>query len=124
MVKVLVVDDEPAILRALRAGLAARGDEVLLATTGQEAIDVTALENPDVVVLDLGLPDIDGVDVCRRIREWSTVPIVVLSANTAPQDRAASAAAGADGHIGKPIKIEELISALDAAVPAQVAHAS
>src|SRR5204863_4604195 len=77
---VLVVDDEAAILRAVGAGLEARGYEVRRAATGQAAIDAVTLESPELVVLDLGLPDIDGVEVCRRIRAWSAVPIIVLSA--------------------------------------------
>lgn len=105
-----MVDDEPAILRALRAGLTARGYEVLLATTGQGAIDATALESPDVVVLDLGLPDIDGVDVCRRIREWSAVPIVVLSAEGSDARKVLALDEGADDYVTKPFSMAELLA--------------
>jgi two-component system KDP operon response regulator KdpE len=110
MARVLVVDDEPAILRALRAGLVARGHEVLLATTGQGAIDAAALEAPDVVVLDLGLADIDGVDVCRRIREWSTVPIVVLSAEGSDARKVLALDEGADDYVTKPFSMAELLA--------------
>ena len=110
MAKVLIVDDEPAILRTLRAGLTARGYEVLLATTGQGAIDATALESPDVVVLDLGLPDIDGVDVCRRIREWSAVPIVVLSAEGSDARKVLALDEGADDYVTKPFSMAELLA--------------
>ena len=80
MAKVLVVDDDPALLKAMRIGLTARGDEVVMAHTGAEAVSQVALAGPDLVILDLGLPDLDGIEVCRRIREFSGVPIVVLSA--------------------------------------------
>jgi two-component system KDP operon response regulator KdpE len=110
MARVLVVDDEPAILRALRAGLVARGHEVLLATTGQGAIDAAALEAPDVVVLDLGLADIDGVDVCRRIREWSAVPIVVLSAEGSDARKVLALDEGADDYVTKPFSMAELLA--------------
>src|SRR5439155_13852438 len=84
--RVLVVDDEPALLRAVGAALKARSYEVATGGTGQAAIDAIALAPPDVVVLDLGLPDLDGIEVCRRVREWSDVPIVVLSAEV-PEER-------------------------------------
>jgi two-component system KDP operon response regulator KdpE len=79
--KILVVDDEVALLRALSTGLRARGYELSTAQTGVEGLSKIALEDPDVVVLDLGLPDIDGVEVCRRLRQWTEVPVVVLSAH-------------------------------------------
>lgn len=107
---VLVVDDEPAILRALRAGLEARGYRVRTAATGQEAIDLTALEGPDLVVLDLGLPDVDGVDVCRRIRGWSEVPIVVLSADGSDSRKVVALDEGADDYVTKPFSMPELLA--------------
>jgi len=107
---VLVVDDEPAILRAVRAGLEARGYRVRTATDGQGAIDTVALEAPDVVVLDLGLPDLDGVDVCRRIREWSNVPIVVLSADGSDQRKVVALDEGADDYVTKPFSMAELLA--------------
>lgn len=110
MSKVLVVDDEPAILRALRAGLEARGYTVLLATTGQQAIDLAAVEAPDVIVLDLNLPDIDGVEVCRRVRGWSPVPIVVLSAEGSDQRKVLALDEGADDYVTKPFSMPELLA--------------
>lgn len=107
---VLVVDDEPAILRALRAGLEARGFRVRTASDGQGAIDIVALEAPDVVVLDLGLPDLDGVDVCRRIRGWSDVPIVVLSADGSDQRKVVALDEGADDYVTKPFSMAELLA--------------
>src|SRR6202049_4181509 len=80
---VLVVDDEPAILRAMDVNLRVRGYEVAVATTGTQALALAARRHPDVIVLDLGLPDMDGIDVIRGLRGWSSVPIVVLSARTA-----------------------------------------
>src|ERR1700733_1992849 len=80
MTKILIVDDDPALVKALRIGLTARGDEVSTAHLGKDAINQVALLTPDLVILDLGLPDLDGLEVCRRIREFSDVPVVVLSA--------------------------------------------
>ncbi|MEA2844098.1 MAG: two-component system, OmpR family, operon response regulator KdpE [Actinomycetota bacterium] len=107
---ILVVDDEPAILRALRAGLEARGYSVLTATTGQQAIDTTALEAPDLVVLDLNLPDIDGVEVCRRIRGWAQTPIVVLSAEGSERRKVLALDEGADDYVTKPFSMPELLA--------------
>ncbi|MGH9106788.1 MAG: response regulator, partial [Acidimicrobiales bacterium] len=80
MARVLVIDDDRALLRALRVGLSSRGHEVSLAVSGKEGLSKVALDPPEVVVLDLGLPDLDGLEVCRRIRQWSEVPVIVLSA--------------------------------------------
>jgi two-component system KDP operon response regulator KdpE len=107
---ILVVDDEPAILRALRAGLEARGYRVLTAVTGQQAIDVTALEAPALVVLDLNLPDIDGVEVCRRIRGWTDLPIVVLSAEGSENRKVLALDEGADDYVTKPFSMPELLA--------------
>ncbi len=107
---VLVVDDEPAILRALRAGLEARGYRVLTAVTGQQAIDLTALESPALVVLDLNLPDIDGVEVCRRIRGWTNLPIVVLSAEGSEARKVLALDEGADDYVTKPFSMPELLA--------------
>ena len=113
---VLVVDDEPAILRALRAGLEARGYSVLTATSGQQAIDVTALEAPDLVVLDLNLPDIDGVEVCRRIRGWAQTPIVVLSAEGSERRKVLALDEGADDYVTKPFSMPELLARIRVAL--------
>ena len=113
---VLVVDDEPAILRALRAGLEARGYRVLTAVTGQQAIDLTALETPALVVLDLNLPDIDGVEVCRRIRGWTDVPIVVLSAEGSESRKVLALDEGADDYVTKPFSMPELLARIRVAL--------
>jgi two-component system KDP operon response regulator KdpE len=81
MPRVLVIDDDPALLRVLRISLVARDYDVVVASDGAQGISEAALQSPDVVVLDLGLPDLDGIEVCRRIREWSQVPVIVLSAD-------------------------------------------
>ncbi len=116
MSKVLVVDDDPSLRRALRIGLVARGYEVSVAGAGGEGIDQVALSAPDVVVLDLGLPDIDGVDVCRRLREWSSVPILVLSAADAEGRKVAALDAGADDYVTKPFGMAELEARLRVAL--------
>jgi two-component system KDP operon response regulator KdpE len=105
-----VVDDEPAILRAVRAGLEARGFRVVTAVTGQAAIDLIALDAPDAVVLDLNLPDLDGVEVCRRVRQWSDVPIVVLSAEGSEQRKVLALDEGADDYVTKPFSMAELLA--------------
>lgn len=107
---VLVVDDEPAMLRALRAALSARGYRVLTAATGQDAVRQVALAVPDLLVLDLGLPDIDGIEVCRRIRAWTDVPIVVLSAEGADDRKVAALDEGADDYVTKPFSFPELMA--------------
>jgi two-component system KDP operon response regulator KdpE len=127
---VLVVDDEPAIQRIVGAGLKARGYSVLVATTGQAALDQTALSAPDVIVLDLALPDIDGVEVCRRLRVWSDVPIVVLSAEGSDYRKVLALDEGADDYITKPFSMPELLARIRVAVrhrrrsPDQVPEAS
>jgi two-component system, OmpR family, KDP operon response regulator KdpE len=114
--RVLVVDDEPQILRALGINLRARGYEVDLAPDGERALDVAARHHPDVVVLDLGLPGIDGGDVIRGIRGWSQVPIVVLSVRDAEGDKVAALDAGADDYVTKPFGMDELLARLRAAL--------
>ncbi|HTJ75716.1 MAG TPA: response regulator transcription factor [Acidimicrobiales bacterium] len=116
MAKILVVDDEAAILRALRAGLEARGHQALLATSGEEAIGKVALDAPDVVVLDLGLPDMDGLDVLRRIREWSDVPVVVLTAEGSDDRKVQALDEGADDYVTKPFSMAELLARLRVAL--------
>jgi two-component system, OmpR family, KDP operon response regulator KdpE len=107
---VLIVDDEPAMLRALRAALDARGYEVRTAMTGEQAIDSVATQAPDLVMLDLGLPDIDGVEVCRRIRSWSQVPILVLSAEGSDDRKVRALDEGADDYVTKPFSMPELLA--------------
>ncbi|HUY61318.1 MAG TPA: response regulator transcription factor [Candidatus Dormibacteraeota bacterium] len=108
MARLVLIDDEPAILRALGIGLRARGHEVRTAATGEQGLAEVALAEPDVVVLDLGLPDMDGIEVCRRIREWSSVPIVVLSAHGAEDRKVAALDQGADDFVTKPFGMPEL----------------
>jgi len=120
--RILVVDDEPAILRALRAGLSARGYDVLTCSTGQGAIDITAVEAPDAVVLDLGLPDLDGIEVCRRIRGWSSVPIVVLSAEGSDGRKVEALDEGADDYVTKPFSMAELLARVRVALRHSEAH--
>jgi two-component system KDP operon response regulator KdpE len=105
---VLVVDDEPQILRAVRTSLVARGHEVATAPNGETALDVLAEGRLDLVVLDLGLPGIDGVEVIRRIRPWSDVPIIVLSVRDSPADKIRALDAGADDFVTKPFSLDEL----------------
>ena len=116
MIRVLVVDDEPQILRALSINLRARGYEVDLAPDGEQALELAARHHPDVVVLDLGLPGIDGVDVIRGLRGWSRVPIVVLSVRDAEPDKVAALDAGADDFVTKPFGMDELLARLRAAL--------
>ena len=114
--RVLVVDDEPQILRTLAVNLRARGYEVDLAQTGEQALDLAAKGHPDVVVLDLGLPGIDGVEVIRGLRGWSHVPVVVLSAREAEAAKVAALDAGADDYVTKPFGMDELLARLRAAL--------
>lgn len=113
---VLVVDDEPAIVQALTAALKARGHGVVTATTGQEALDQVAKHRPDVVILDLGLPDIDGVEVCRRLRQWTAVPIIVLTAEGADDRKVRALDEGADDYVTKPFSTPELLARLRVAL--------
>jgi two-component system, OmpR family, KDP operon response regulator KdpE len=116
MSRVLVVDDEAPIRRALGINLRARGYDVDLAESGEEALDLAARHHPDVVVLDLGLPGIDGVEVIQGLRGWSAVPIVVLSARDAEAAKVAALDAGADDYVTKPFGMNELLARLRAAV--------
>jgi two-component system KDP operon response regulator KdpE len=116
MTRVLVVDDEPQIRRALATNLRARDYEVDLATSGEEALRLAADHHPDVVILDLGLPGIDGVEVVRGLRGWSTVPIVVLSVREDERDKIEALDAGADDYVTKPFGMNELLARLRAAL--------
>ena len=116
MTKVLVVDDDPSLLKALRIGLTARGDEVLVSHSGAEAINQVALAGPDLVILDLGLPDLDGLEVCRRIREFSEVPILVLSAYGDEHRKVEALDSGADDFVTKPFGMAELEARLRVAL--------
>jgi two-component system KDP operon response regulator KdpE len=105
---VLIVDDEPQIRRVVRNALAEIAGRIIEASTGREAIDLAAAERPSLVVLDLGLPDIAGLAVCHEIRQWSTAPIIVLSARHSDQEKVALLDAGADDYITKPFSPSEL----------------
>lgn len=115
MTRVLVVDDEPPIRRALRTNLAARDYEVDLAATGEEALSQAAARHPDVVILDLGLPGIGGIEVVEGLRGWTDVPIIVLSVRDAEADKIAALDAGADDYVTKPFSMGELLARLRAA---------
>lgn len=111
-----MVDDEPQIARALRINLSARGYEVVTAHDGNAALRAAADARPDVVVLDLGLPDLDGRTVIEGLRGWTSIPIVVLSARTGSDDKVAALDAGADDYVTKPFGMDELLARLRAAV--------
>lgn len=113
---VLVIDDEPQIRRVVRNAVEPGMGTVLEASTGREGIDIAAAERPQLVVLDLGLPDMDGAAVCREIRSWSSAPIIVLSARHSPQEKAALLDSGADDYITKPFSTIELRARLRAAL--------
>jgi two-component system KDP operon response regulator KdpE len=112
--KVLVVDDEPQIVRALQINLKARGYEVHLAGTGTSALKVAAQHPPELVILDLGLPDFDGVEVIRGLRGWTDAPILVLSGRTDQTDKVEALDAGADDYVTKPFGIDELLARMRA----------
>ncbi len=112
--KVLVCDDEDQILRGLRVILRDAGFEALPASTGEEALDAAAVSHPDAAIVDLVLPDIDGVEVCRRLREWSEMPIIVLSAVGEEDAKVRALVAGADDYVTKPFGPRELVARLQA----------
>ncbi|MEV6572235.1 response regulator [Streptomyces sp. NPDC051577] len=116
MTRVLVVDDEPQIVRALVINLKARRYEVDAAADGASALELAAARHPDVVVLDLGLPDMDGVEVIRGLRGWTRVPILVLSARHSSDEKVEALDAGADDYVTKPFGMDELLARLRAAV--------
>ena len=115
-VRILVVDDEPQIRRALALNLRARGCEVLLAEDGEQAVTAAADHHPNVVILDLGLPGMDGVDVIRALRGWSAVPIIVLSVRESERDKVEALDAGADDYVTKPFGMNELLARIGAAL--------
>ncbi len=112
---ILVIDDEPQILRALRAILAAHF-RVTTASRAQEGLTLAAANPPDVIILDLGLPDMDGIEVCARLREWTQVPIIVLSVRDSERDKVAALDKGADDYLTKPFGIEELLARIRVAL--------
>lgn len=110
MSRILVVDDDSVLQRTLRINLRARDHEVLLAGTGLEAVDTFIAEKPELVILDLGLPDLDGVEVLRRIRAQSAVPVIVLSARQHADDKVEALDEGADDYVSKPFNMDELLA--------------
>jgi two-component system, OmpR family, KDP operon response regulator KdpE len=112
--RVLIVEDEPALLRALQINLRARGYEVTTSSAGQEALVEAARRPPDAVLLDLGLPDLDGTEVIRQLRAWSEVPVIVLSGRGGSGDKIGALDAGADDYVTKPFSMEELLARLRA----------
>ena len=114
--RVLVIDDDVALVRALSISLTARGYDVVVARTGEEGLDRAAHRHPDVILLDLGLPGVDGVDVIRGIRGWSTAPIIVLSARHQSVSKVDALDAGADDYVTKPFGMDELLARLRAAL--------
>jgi two-component system KDP operon response regulator KdpE len=114
--RVLIIDDEQAIRRFLRVALAASHHRVIETGTAEAGIAAAATERPDLIILDLGLPDLDGLEVVRRIREWSTVPIVVLSVRSHEDDKVAALDAGADDYMTKPFTVRELAARMRVAL--------
>jgi len=114
--KALIVDDEPAVRRFLRTSLEPRGYTVSEASTGHEAVELVAHSKPDVILLDMGLPDLDGVEVTRILREWCNIPIIILSVRESESDKVAALDAGADDYLTKPFGLNELMARLRAAL--------
>jgi len=115
-VKVLAVDDEPKIRMFIRANLEARGYEVFLAQDGVEAVEMAGRVDPDVIVLDVNMPRMDGIEACRRIREWADMPIIILSVRGDEKDKVRALDEGADDYVTKPFGIEELLARIRAAL--------
>jgi len=113
---VLVIEDDPQIRRFLRATLGTHGYRLLEATAGESGLVEAATRQPDIVILDLGLPDIDGLEVIRRLRDWTTLPIIVLSARGQERDKIAALDAGADDYVSKPFGVGELLARMRAAL--------
>ena len=122
--RVLVVDDETSIRRYLRAALTAQGLTVYEAADGQEALNAVLAHRPDLIILDLGLPDIDGIEVTRRLREWSQTPIIILSVREAEQDKIAALDAGADDYLTKPFGTGELMARMRVVMRRQINSAN
>ena len=122
--RVLVVDDEAPIRRYLRAALSAQGLTVYESASGEEAVQAVLSHRPDIIILDLGLPDIDGIEVTRRLREWSQTPIIILSVREAEQDKIAALDAGADDYLTKPFGTGELLARMRVALRKQSSAAN
>ena len=113
---ILLIDDEPQILRALKTILTSGHFKVLSAVNGEEGLALAASQSPDVIILDLTLPDMDGIEVCEQIRQWSQVPIIVLSVRDGERDKVAALDKGADDYLTKPFNIEELLARIRVAL--------
>jgi two-component system KDP operon response regulator KdpE len=114
--RVLIVDDEPAIRRFLRVTLTAQAYNTIEAASGQEALSKAAADKPDIIVLDIGLPDINGIEVTRLLRQWTQIPIIILSVRGAESDKIAALDAGADDYLTKPFGVGELLARLRASL--------
>jgi len=120
--RVLVVDDEASIRKFLRASLAAHDYQVYEAATGQDALAAVLAHRPDLIILDLGLPDIEGIEVTRQLREWSQIPIIILSVREHESEKVAALDAGADDYLTKPFGISELLARMRAALRRRLAE--
>lgn len=107
---ILVIDDELQILRALKTILTAKQFHVSAATRGEEGLAIAAAEQPDLIILDMSLPDMDGIEVCKQLREWTSTPVIILSVRDSEKDKVAALDAGADDYLTKPFGIEELLA--------------
>ena len=114
--RVLVVDDELAIRRFLRASLSAQGYQIFEAASGREGLEAAATVRPDLIILDLGLPDLEGVEVTRRLREWSKIPVLILSVRGQEEEKIAALDAGADDYLTKPFSMGELLARMRVAM--------
>jgi len=112
--QILIIDDEPPIRRALRVGLEHNGYDVILAATGTEGLDMVASHRPDLIILDIGLPDMEGLDTCRQLREWGKAPIIILSVREDQHFKIAALDSGADDYLTKPFSSEELLARIRA----------
>jgi two-component system KDP operon response regulator KdpE len=115
-VHILVIDDEPQILRALRTILNEKGYRITTASRGEEGLALAAATQPDIIILDLGLPDMDGSEVCRQLRDWTQIPIIILSVRDNEHDKVLALDAGADDYLTKPFGIEELLARIRVAM--------
>jgi len=113
---ILLIDDEPQILRALKTILSASHFNIISAINGEQGLALAAAQSPDVIILDLTLPDMDGIQLCEQIREWSSVPIIVLSVRDSEKDKVAALDKGADDYLTKPFGIEELLARIRVAL--------
>jgi len=115
-IHILVIDDEPQILRALKTILAAKQFHISTAMRGEEGLAIAAAEQPDLIILDMSLPDMEGLQVCRELREWTQTPIIILSVRDSEKDKVAALDAGADDYLTKPFGIEELLARVRVAI--------